>query len=386
MKLLAVWKAEHKLTLPKLPLVVFFLCIIILAFVAALPPSLIKGLSVDKVSLGIVNHSDELLAKMMSDIAVEYNLIKSVSIRKSKTEAIAALERGEIDVLFIVDGSVQDALYYAKPIHLTLKWTDPFVGTVLNRVVSSTVETINIIEDMLSVVYQDSLQQMDYYEAGSAMENYLRLLVTEALTRSLNLDIKRTAKPYSIQLISLVQFIVCSVTAAFISVLSAKQIADGFIRRLYVRRFGVWRLIFVKLMYCWLLSMALSGLALIVLRTCKIECEIFEYLASTAILSPITASICFLVTAVNNRRGGATTKTALACLAVILLLLFMGGGFYPTYLMSVSFREFNPAWLAHLLAEWSLGGEFPPIRSAITFLIPAVLCISFTALRWRRAV
>lgn len=379
--------AEVKLLAPKIPILLLCILSLFFAIVIALPPSLLQGMIARDISITIVSGADPVLTRVISGLAADYDLIRRVSVRDDLSVAEAELKSGKVDVLLIIPDDIETAVLYGEPITVTVKANDPLLGTLAYRLSKSTVDTINALVYITSYVYESN-QDSDLNSAGNmdSLVSFVNQVLLDAVIRFSYIDDIAVSKPYDTQAISLVSFFAVAVTSVFAAVISAGQIADGYLRRLTVRGCKIRELVVIKIINTAFLALFLNLFVLIGFYYMNLRCDPLKYLLSVGLQSVIVTGICLCVTAVNSHRAVAVTRTLIGCTFVLLMLLFWGGGFYPIYLMQTSFKKLNPAWLSHLLADWSLSGLFPPAGHFALFLLPFAVCSCLAVVRMRRSV
>jgi hypothetical protein len=382
LKLLALWKAEAKLIIRRLPIVFSGLLVICFSVIVSLPPSLLSGMTARDISVALVCGADPLLTKTISGMAADYDLIKRIYIVDDIETAEAGLERGKYDVLLDIPDNVAESLMFGEKISVRVKASDPLIGTIAYQLADSTVDTINDVATVVNNEYANISRDANH----DGFYRFVNHVLTDAIVRFSYIDDLKTSKPYDTQAVSLVLFIVVAVASVFIAVQSAGQIADGYLKRLRVRGFPIWKLIAVKLANAVIISLVLSAAVPAALYMIKIKCNPVRFFISVGVLSLIVTGICLSVLTIRERRSVSVTRSMLGCTAVLLMLLFWGGGFYPIYLMSMSVRKMNPAWLSHLLADWSLTGNFPHAGTFALFLLPFAICVFIAARRFGRSL
>jgi hypothetical protein len=144
-----------------------------------------------------------------------------------------------------------------------------------------------------------------------------------------------------------------------------------------------------KLAIAEAISVTLCLVAAVPLKSfAGVDCHLGALAASAALMCFVLFSIC-MAFAVPARASAPTPSAAsaralLGCVGVLLFALFAGGGFYPVYLMDASVRLFNPAWLAHILSDWILGGNGAGAAGTVTLsLLPPAACIAYSLHRAR---
>jgi hypothetical protein len=360
---------------------------IFLAVIVSLPPSLLKGMAARDISIALVCGADPVLVKMVAGMAADYDLIRRISIEDDEKAAEVGLENGKFDVLIVLPDDVEQALYYGEPVIVRVKAKDPLLGTLVYQLSNATIETINSVEYLTGYVYEkNQALGMASDENGDRYYRFVNQVFLDAIVRFSYVEDVAVSKPYDTQAVSLVQFSVTAVSAVFIAVVSAGQIADGYLRRLAARGYPVWKLIAVKLVNAIILALLLSVFALVGFHQINMKCDPFKYFFAAALLSAILTSMCLSALTFGVCRAAAVSRSLLNCTAILLMLLFWGGGFYPVYLMKISFRSLNPAWLSHLLADWSFSGLFPAVGAFALFLLPLAVCLGVAHRRFRRSL
>lgn len=387
MRWTALWKAETKLIVPKLPIILLCVLAILFSLVVSLPPSLLVGKTTGDITVMLVCRANPTLTKMIVGMMGDYDFIKRVSVEVDEETADAKLKAGEADILLIIPQNVESALFYGNPLTVKVKAADAFFGTMAYQFAASTVDISNMVASITGYVYDKNQEAgTSSHEGEEQLYGFVNQVLLDAIMRYSSIDYADAPHPYETQVVALFQFLVAAISSVFIAVVSAGQVSDGYLRRLTVRGFPVWRVIAVKLTTAAILSLVLSLFALTGFYLLHIEYSLFKYFFAVVMLSVIVTSICLSVLIYSTSRAASHSKTMLSCTAALFLLLFFGGGFYPTYLMQFSFRSLNPAWLSHLLADRSLSGSFPSPGAFAPFLLPFAACTVITIVRFRRAV
>ncbi|MDR1713817.1 MAG: hypothetical protein LBR39_06675, partial [Coriobacteriales bacterium] len=159
--------------------------------------------------------------------------------------------------------------------------------------------------------------------------------------------------------------------------------AQGHIRRLRYRQVRFGQLLLVQMLLGALLSALLGLMVACALRFLAPGLNIGAALLSSALLGLVLTPIFLVFSGLPGPPAGAATRAMLGCLALCFLMLFVGGGFYPSFLMESSLRLGNPAWLANLLAIWSLGGNLEPMQ-LLGFVVPVALAAGICYFEWRK--
>jgi hypothetical protein len=235
-----------------------------------------------------------------------------------------------------------------------------------------------------TLIYQDAALSYFGYndEAYNAINGFAISLMGDALSRLSSVSASSAVSPFYLQVLTLLLFIVCSMAALFCAITLSRQCMTGFGRRLLVRASSFLPIALAYLLIGVTLGVLLCFISGLVLNIVDQSFNLLAFVASGLMLSLILVPLFSLLAMSRPLRDGASTKTLLAVMAIIFLLLFAGGGFYPSYLMQLPLRVFNPVWLANLLAAWTLGAGFELFAVAI-FVLPLAIFIVGWYLQWR---
>jgi len=386
-KFLHLWKTEIKLSLLKLPFIVVCLSAIFASILVSFPASLLRQIQAKDVRIALVSGVDETFTKFVAGMTSDYDLIKRVYIKDTAEEGEAMLNAGEADILIIIPGSAEDALFRGEPAEVSVAAKDAFLGTVSYNLIRSTLDTVNAIEAVSSAVYNRyHTYDTSDTEVIENLSGFLTSLLSEAITRYSYISITYTSEPYATQIVSLLQFIAASVSAVCAAAVSSRQISDGYLVRLKLHGFHIRCLYAIKLINAVIITLLLSAAAYIALNAIGLRCSFPKYLLSAGILSIILTSVCAAFSSLSGGKTSTVSKTVLAGLSILLLCLFSGGGFYPIHLMKFSIQKVNPVWMAHVLADWSFSGSFPSFTAMSFFTLPFVFCSGLSLLRWKKSI
>ncbi len=176
-----------------------------------------------------------------------------------------------------------------------------------------------------------------------------------------------------------------SISSLYTAALASRHYATGYIRRLALRGVRFRHLLASQLLLSASIALVLGLLLGIALSVVGEGLSLPALLLSSILLSLVLTALYLVFSGSRQQPQAAVTRTLLGCLALLFFLLFAGGGFYPTELMQSSLRLFNPTWLAHQLAVWSLGGTLDVVQ-----LLPFVATFALSAVAgfvlWRRAL
>lgn len=387
MKWLALWKAEVKLTAPKLPLVLLCVLSILFAIFVSLPPALLSSVITRNITLTVVCETSPALARLIAGMATDYALISRTYVADDEAMGQERLSRGEADVLLVIAGDIEAALLHGEAVTLSVQARDDLSGTLAYLLADSTVEALNSIESITrDIYYRAQAGGMSAEESNRELYRFANQLFFEALDRFSHIEEVASARPYEVFAVSLTMFLTVSISAVFITVTAAGQIAGGYLRRLAVHGIATGKLIAVKLANAAILALVLGIFTLVGFHALGIAVDAGRYFLAIFSLSVIVTGICLALISLDEQKNAAVSRSLLSCAAVLLLLLFWGGGFYPAYLMRVSFRNMNPAWLARLLADWNFTGQLPAADALILFLLPLAAGVLVATARFGKVV
>ncbi|MDR0434003.1 MAG: ABC transporter permease [Gracilibacteraceae bacterium] len=363
----------------------FILCAA--AFFLSLPPELALSGDPPKISIALVNHDSADMAEMLAGMVSGLEMVDKLYV-VDEAEAEALLNAGDAAVCVTMPAGMIDALIYRGRAEITLRARDPYIGAISLNVTTEYVKTMNRLQET-ALAFYDGLRPLygdrqSLYQAARAFD---LSMLQEALLRARNVNVVSAAEPYHLQLAALLLFLIAAFTAAAIAALTARQLAGGYFRRLAARGFRAAHICAAKALLALSAALIFSLAALPLLAAWNIPYSGPRLLLSASVLTLIILFICTVFTVfrpAETAADAAAARAALGAFALLLFALFAGGGFYPIHLMDAGFRALNPAWLAHLLAEWTLGGQAPPPLSLLACAAPALLGASVTWLGWSR--
>ncbi|MDR1070169.1 MAG: ABC transporter permease [Gracilibacteraceae bacterium] len=388
MKILLVFLTDARLLGRKLPLLAGGLLVCAAAFFFSLPPELARSGDMPKISIAMVNNDSDDMAQMLAGMVSGLEMVDKLLI-VDEQEAEALLDAGDVDVCVTMPAGMIDALIFSGRAEITLKARDPFTGPVSLDVASAYVKTMNRVQQT-ALSFYDSIQPFygDRQSLYRAERVFNLSLLQEAISRARNVSVIPAVAPYHLQLLALLLFLTAALAAITAATLSARQFASGYFRRLAARRVRAVHICAAKALLALSMALVFSLALTPLLAGWDIPCSAPRLFLSASFLTLIMLFICMAFAAFRRAESSADAAAARAALGAFTLLLFMlfaGGGFYPVYLMDASFRTFNPAWLAHLLAEWTLGGQAPFLPSLLYFAAPAAAGAFVTGIGWREA-
>ncbi|MDR1135188.1 MAG: ABC transporter permease [Clostridiales Family XIII bacterium] len=369
----------------------------------SLPSSFFKSGSPPPITIALINPDDSDYAQALYAMLCDLPEVSDI-IWCEKDEAEKLLLQGEVSVVAELPPDIVGSLIHNRPAEIKISARDAMSGA---SAYTMTVGAARAMNTMQSAVNEYRRAAAIYYDKPAdfqkAYSDYSILLLSDALMHRRFVEtVSDAADPYSVQLISLIIFIICSGGSMCAFTMLAGQFESGRTRRLSLRGLGVSHIFAAKLIQCLLINISLCvllGLAAKLIAGSSAagiggtaanpsglvasfseNPGIMGIAASTAIIT-IAVSPVFMLISFTAR---SARHTLLASAAAILFFLFTGGGFYPTYLMNMGFLYMNPAYLNVKLTEWLLGGEFPDI-SIFSCLALSALCL-FVVVFKRRAV
>ncbi|MDR1961369.1 MAG: ABC transporter permease [Gracilibacteraceae bacterium] len=388
MKILLVFLADAWQLRRRLPLLLGGMLLCAAGFLLSLPPELMRNGEFPKISIALVNQDGGEMAELLSGMVSGLEMVKESRI-VSEDEAAALLKAGETDVVVVLPPGMIDALIYRGRAEITVRTLDPFIGSVSLNMAGEYVKTMNRVQ-RAALAFHDAAaprfsDPRDFYRAERAFD---LALLQETLLRARHIETVPAVSPYHLQALSLLLFAAAALAALSSVTQTAHQFAAGYFRRLAVHGIRPWQIYAAKTLLAAALSLVLCLAAMPLLSFWKIPCSFGGLLLSAAFLTVILHGVCLVFTAFRADAmplRAVSARTAFGSFALLLFILFAGGGFYPVYLMEASFRAFNPAWLAHLLAEWVLGGPaLVPLR-LLPFAAPPLLGVSAALFARRQA-
>jgi hypothetical protein len=372
-------RAELKGTVKSMliSLAALFLCAA--AFLPLLPRELAESGSFPQVDLAAVYEGDSSVVALFVGLVSSVELVNELQLM-SREEAEQCLTAGEIDAFVELPTDVIDALVYRGRAVITIHARDALLGSVLYDIANEALDLMNRLQN-IALVYNEVARryypnQAEFYEAETAFD---LSLLQEAMIRSSYLAKQTTADPYALQLTALLLFLPAAVYAAAAACRVARLITGGYERRAAVRGLQKNHLYAARLILGAGFALAAAALLLVFCAVFHLPVNIGLFLLSALMMTVLLQCLCFFIAALTPRTApkAASLRTLLHCTAFFVFLLFVGGGFYPTHLMPLSFKLFNPAWLAHLLAEWILGGTLATL-SCLLCLLPAPFALFFS--------
>ncbi|MDR2491928.1 MAG: ABC transporter permease [Coriobacteriales bacterium] len=349
---------------------------------ASLPQSLFKSGELPTVSLALVYGNEDTLVRNLQTEVVQVEVVESLTVC-SAAEAERMLASGEVDAVVTLPLNTFDALVSGGNATITVAANDPLVGSVVYAVCERAVETLDSIQNYTLVYATKAQEHIAGTEAQSqAVRLFALQLLGDTLDRLSSVEVRASASPYYVQVLTLLLFFVVSLAALFAAVVLARQYSQGYVRHLTQRGVSFMPLYTAQLLLCCTLALVLSTLLGIMLRLVDDSFDVVALAASGVMLALVVGPLFALMSGVAVGRGNAATRTLLGCCALMFFMLFAGGGFYPSFLMETSLRLFNPTWLSNLLATWSLGGGLD-VRYVALFTVPLSLSLGGCYLEWR---
>ena len=386
MKPLNLLRGDLLSQLRRLPLMALTVFFVAAAFVLALPRSIFPSGPQVTISLAIVCGEEDMVAGMLAGVLSDLEIIGEV-YEVDGPEAQSLLDQGQADVIIEIPDGVVDALVYRGRAELIVKSNDAFLGSMCLRIGRAAVDTMNRIQDA-ALAYQDAAELMidDDMELYKSVMSFDLSLIREALTRGNLVNIVRPVSRYQLQIVTLAVFIVAAVSSMFVAIPADRQFSRGYVRRLKLHGLKFWQIWLAKLLSAVFSSVVLCLPLAMVFKHFGFEVSVWRIEISAALLSLALGLVCMVFVKMNPDSGRHGAEPLLGGFAVLLFMLLAGGGFYPVYLMDASLRLFNPAWLAHLMCEWALGGAGIPLLSMFSFAALPALCFATSFVKWRRAL
>jgi hypothetical protein len=389
-KVVALYRAGLKVAFRFVLVLLLSLLALVALVLVSLPKGIFSANEVPRISLVLVygdgnESNDDMLIRSLNAEIEEIDVVESVTLCTA-AEAEERLARGEADAVIILPAGTLDALIYGGHATITVRATDPLIGTVVYSVTDRAIETLDEVQGYALAYEQDSRGHFksaeEHYEAVSAFN---MMLFGEAIARLRNVESPSSVSPYFAQILTLLLFLMVSIASFFVSVIAARQYAQGYVRHLYTRGVRFRHLFAAQLLLSASISLVLGLVLAVVLSFVGEGFSFFALLVSSVLLSLVLTSLYLMFSGFCQRPQAATTRALMGCLALMFFLLFAGGGFYPTGLMQTDMRLFNPAWLANQLAAWTLGDSLNPLQ-LILFALPFTLGGAVSWLEWRRSL
>jgi hypothetical protein len=387
LKIWRVFLGDMLLLGPKLPVLLGGLVVCAIGFFFSLPPELARSGELPKISIALINHDDEAMAAVLAGMVSDLEMVENLYF-VDEQEADALLRAGSADVSITLPAGMIDALIYRGQAEITLKALDPLVGSISLDIAAEYVKTMNRMQQTALAFYDQVNSLYDDRRTLYQAERAFNLsLLQEAISRSRHVSALPAVSPYYLQLLALLLFVAAAFTAVPLSALTARQFSAGYFRRLAVYRIRPAQICAAKILPALCGAVIFSLAALLLLAVWKIPCSKARLLLSACFLTLVIHFICMVFAAVRTAAEprAAAARAALGSLVLFLFMLFAGGGFYPIYLPDAGFRVINPAWLAHLLAEWTLGGAALSPLQLLFFTAPAAVCAAVALAGWRQA-
>ncbi|MDR0500018.1 MAG: ABC transporter permease [Coriobacteriales bacterium] len=366
-------------------LVVATLCLVAL-ILASLPRGLFSSGDLPIVSIALVYGSEDSLGRNLSDELKQIEVIDRFYFCNSD-EARSLLLNGEVDAFITLPDNMLENLVSGKKSTITVTANDPVLGAVVYAIVERAAKTANSLQSYM-LAYKDAA--LSYYgnndDAYNSINSFAISLMGDALSRLTSVSATTTVSPFYLQLLTLLLFVICSLAALFCALTISRQCATGFSRRLLVRKISFLPIVITQLTVGAILSIVLCLVCGLALNFVDQKFNLLAFMFSGLLLSQILVPLFALVAMSKPLQEGTNTRTLLAVMAMIFLLLFIGGGFYPSYLMQLPIRVFNPVWLANVLSSWTLGASLNLLANLSTvalFLLPFAIFLAGWYLQWR---
>ncbi|MDR1604864.1 MAG: ABC transporter permease [Gracilibacteraceae bacterium] len=387
-KIWRVFRADALLLGPRLPLWLGGLLLCAACFFFSLPAELTRSREMPKISIALVNQDANDMTAVLTGLIADLDMVEKLYVVEAG-EADKLLESGAAAVSVVLPAGMIDALVYGGRAEITLKALDPFIGALSLNVAGEYVKTMNRLQQT-ALAFHDSVRPLyadpqEFYQAERAFD---LSLLQEALLRARHVSALPAVSPYHLQLLALLFFALAAGTAIPLSALSARQLAAGYFRRLAIYRVRPAHICAARALTALGCALLFALAALPLPGVWDIPCSGWRLVLSVCFLTVVTHCFCMFFAAFRVDEapaGTAAARTALGALALLLFMLFAGGGFYPAYLTDAGFQTCNPAWLAHLLAEWTLGGAAPSPLRLLWFAAPAAVCGLLPLAGWRQA-
>jgi hypothetical protein len=357
------------------------LCLVALVL-ASLPRELFNSADLPRASIALAyGHDDALMRNLTTELAqievVERFYVCSVD------EAQGLLDAREVDAIIILPDDLFDALVRGAPSTVTVKATEPLMGSVVFAIVERAVMTMDSLQGY-TLTYLDAARASydDADAAYGAVRSFTMVLLGDALSRLSSVEQAAAVSPYYLQVLTLLLFIVASMASLFSAVTLARHHSSGFTRRLTVRSVPFACLCCAQILSSGLMAFLLCLACGLLLHVIDPSFGLLAFAASGFLLSLVLTPLFALFGTARLGRQGASTRTLLVIMALSFLLLFAGGGFYPSFLTQTFLRTLNPVWLANMLASWTLGSPPAAAYLAVFAALP-VACIAGWFLQWR---
>ncbi|MDR1778373.1 MAG: ABC transporter permease [Clostridiales Family XIII bacterium] len=354
MKFLRLLLSDAKSALLRYPVILLFPVFVAVMVYLLLPKGLTEKGELPKLNVTVVNQDDAKNTALLVGLADNIELVDQFTEAETTEAAVAMLKAGETDLVVELPKKMLRNIIRGNEVTITVRAEDPLIGTVAEAVIGELANTLNGVQ-RTSMAYYDlsPLRFETKAEADEADEAFDETLIRAVIVRKANITVVRTATAYEIQLTALLIFLSAAMGAVYAAMAAARQYRDGLMRRLKMHRVALPLVWAEKCLLAVLVSLPLSLLLGLGALAVGFPVSVLHAALSAAALAVPLAAV-FLLFAVSRKDAARPAHTMLAALTLCLLCLFLGGGFYPDFKMDVSLRLMNPAWLAHLLSEWSL--------------------------------
>jgi ABC-type multidrug transport system permease subunit len=276
-------------------------------------------------------------------------------------------------------------MIYGQDVDISLQATDPLIGTLAHAIAESTIRAAKNVQVLFNEFRAFAEPKIEDINIIYVAEYQLgEKILQEVLLRSRNIDVIRSASAYNVQIISIATFLCMTISGVFLIILTARQICDGYLKRLKIRQCSVFSLLGVKLVVMVLFSIVMTGLIYLFASAMDMHISLGRFLFSSALLGISMYCIITGVVLCNCSKEAVVPRTLLISVVLIILMMFAGGGFYPTYLMDYSIKFLNPAWMIHLLIQWSMHDIAMPLGSILAMMSFSLIVAGITGWRWRR--
>ncbi|MDR3072032.1 MAG: ABC transporter permease [Clostridiales Family XIII bacterium] len=389
MKFFSLFQIDLRILLRSFPLILTFPLFFILASFFMLPVGLTDKGTLPKVSLTMVNHDDAELTEILVNLVEELDMIDGFT-ETDLESAQKLLANGETDVVIEFPPKMLQNLIRGNEITVNVFAKDQTIGAIAKTVTERLADTMNHVQASSTAYYHLSKElfstDKEREEAATAFD---MSIVNESISRKHNIRVVRAASQYEIQLTALIVFLAAAIAAVFTAMRTAKEFSGGLIRRFRMHKIPFVLFWSEKMLLTVCVAIPLCLILAGIAAFFGFHIHLLRLAASSGFISLLLFSV-FLPFSVSGKDNNRPIRSMFGAGAICILLLFLGGGFYPTYLMEFSIRDINPAWLSHLLAEWTLSDAqvgqigIAPL-SLFAPVLPAALCAGYAFFKQRSA-
>ncbi|MDR0948069.1 MAG: ABC transporter permease [Lachnospiraceae bacterium] len=384
MKARGLLAADFRILIKRLPFLLLGSAVIVLCILIALPSSLFRLNSVDDIKIAVVCDSNNAFMPTFMGIASDYQVVGELRVLDA-TQAATALRNKEVEAVIEIPDDIINRVIDGDDVTITLSTHDPLIGTVAYSIANSTVQAAKKVQIIFNRFYASASSHIsDQSTLWNAEYALGESILQEVILRLKNIEVVRGVSSYKIQVLSIILFLCISILAVFMVLLTSWQISSGYLRRLKIRNVSAYSLMAVKCLIMLLLSVVIAMLLYPLSFVLNSPISYCRWIGTSCIIALGIYSILTAVTLCKGRQGAIASKTLLLSVAFIILMLFAGGGFYPVYVMDHSVRLLNPAWITHVLVQWSLYDTVAPVGSMTAILVISCMLFWITGWRWRR--